>query len=198
MDDSTKNLVDECKRQHESCLYTSTALFEWHKWLRFWKGVFIVTPIILGALASWPLLSNRPDLHWFTGTCALLAGLAPAIYKGLDLDISLEIITKHSHLFKILQDRFRLAWTVSALGSPDGFKKEFDSLMDRMDAARSSTLPPPERFFEKARVKIDAGHYNFNVDMKESLPDSRNRNNLGNTPLEINHQTERRIYHAKE
>lgn len=166
MDDRTKNLIDECKRQHESCLYTSTALFEWLKYLRWWKRIFIVAPIILGALATWPLLSQSPDFAWFTGACALLAGLAPAVYEALDLDVSLDVIGKHAHLFKILQDRFRLAWTVTALGSADDFKKEVDSLMDRMDAARSSSLTAPERFFEKGRTKIQSGHYDFNVDLK--------------------------------
>lgn len=167
MSDVSNNLIAECKRQQESCLYTSTALFEWLKSLRLWKRVFIVAPIILGAVATWSLLANRPDFEWFTGTCALLAGLAPAIYKGLDLDVSLDVVTKHAHLFKVLQDRFRVAWTVTALGPLADFRKEFDVLMDRMDAARASSLTPPERFFEKARVKIQSGHYDFNVDTKE-------------------------------
>ncbi len=167
MSDVSKNLIAECQRQQESCLYTSTALFEWLKCLRFWKRVFIIAPIILGALATWPLLANTPDLAWLTGTCALLAGLAPAVYKALDLDLSLDILTKHAHLFKVLQDRFRVAWTVTSLGPPEDFKKEFDCLMDRMDAARSSSLTPPERLFEKARAKIQSGHYDFDADMKK-------------------------------
>lgn len=174
MDERTKNLIDECKRQHESCLYTSTALFEWLKHLRCWERVFIVAPIILGALSTWPLISQQPDLVWFTGACALLAGLAPAVYDALDLDVSLDVIAKHAHLFKILQDRFRLGWTVTALGSADDFQKEFDSLMDRIDAARSSSLTAPERFFDRARAKIQSGHYDFSVDMYEVKPDKAN------------------------
>ncbi|MDR4470408.1 MAG: hypothetical protein MRJ68_19280 [Nitrospira sp.] len=167
MTDASNTLIAECKRQEESCLYTSTALFEWLKSLRLWKRVFILAPIILGALATWPLFNDRSDFQWITGTCALLAGLSPAIYKGLDLDVSLDVVTKHAHLFKVLQDRFRVAWTVTALASSADFRKEFDALMNRMDEARSSSLTPPERFFEKARVKIQAGHYDFTVDTKD-------------------------------
>ncbi len=170
MDERTQNLIAECKRQEESCLYTSTALFEWLKCLRWWKRVFVIAPIILGALATWPIFSQRPDLEWFTGACALLASLAPAVYKALDLDVSLDMLTRHAHLFKILQDRFRQAWRVRALGSLDDFNKEFDRLMDQMDTARSSSLAVPERFFKKGQAKIQSGHYDFSVDRENPKP----------------------------
>lgn len=168
MDERTQNLIDECKRQEESCLYTSAALFEWLKSMRWWKRVFIVAPIILGALATWPLLIQEADLKWFTGACALLAGLAPAVYKALDFDVSLELIVKHAHQFKILQDRFRQTWRVTALGEFDDFKSTFDNLMSQMDTVRSSSLTAPERFFKKARAKIQSGHYDFSVDLNNT------------------------------
>jgi hypothetical protein len=170
MDEPTRNLIDECKRQEESCLYTSTALFEWLKCLRWRKGALVVAPIVLGALATWPLLTGQVGLEWLTGSCALLAGLAPALYKALDLDLNLEMLARHAHLFKVLQDRFRQAWRVTALASPGDFKGEFDSLMDRMDEARSLSLTPPERFFRRAQAKIQAGHYAFNVDRQNTVP----------------------------
>ncbi len=163
-DEPTQNIVDECKRQEESCLYTSTSLLEWLKRLRVWKALFIITPIVLGGLATWPLLAHHDEYKWLTGVCALLAGFAPALYKALDFDVSLKVIAKHAHEFKILQDRFRQAWRIAALGSFPEFKKEFDDLMGRMDAARAASLTPPERFFRKAKAKIGAGHYEFEVD----------------------------------
>ena len=166
MDEQTENMVAECKRQEESCLYTSTAIFEWLKSLRRWRVAFVVVPIILGALATWPLLSNRADLEWFTGVCALLAGLTPAVYKALDFDVSLDTLANGAHEFKILQDRFRQASSVTALGGFDDFKATFDALMERMDTARAGSLTPPERFFKKAQGKIQAGHYDFAVDVK--------------------------------
>src|SRR5216684_238416 len=124
MDERTRNMIDECKRMEESCLYTSTTLFEWLKCLRFWRAFFVVIPIILGGVATWPLLAHQDDYKWVTGACALLAGLAPAVYKSLDFDVSLNQIAKQANQFKILQDRFRQAWRVAALGPLEDFKKE--------------------------------------------------------------------------
>ena len=77
------------------------------------------------------------------------------------------MIGKHAHQSKILQDRFRQAWRVSGLGPFEDFKKEFDDLMARMDVARSTSLTAPERYFKKARKKIEAGHYDFTVDAQQ-------------------------------
>jgi hypothetical protein len=164
MDTRTQNLVEECKRQEESCLYTSTTLFEWLKSMRRYRVLFVVVPIVFGGIATWPLFKQQPGYEWLTGLCALLAGITPAIYKALNLDVSLDVIAKHAHQYKILQDRFRQAWRVTALGSLDDFANEFHDLMARMDAARSSSLTPPECFFKKARRKILDGHYEFSVD----------------------------------
>jgi hypothetical protein len=166
MDERVKNLIEECQRQEESCAYTSTTFFEWLKSLRRWRAVFVVAPIVLGAVATWPLLTRETGYEWITSTCALLAGVTPAVYKALNLDVSLEVISNHAYQFKILQDRFRQAWRVTALDSADQFKKEFDALMARMDTARASSLTAPERFFKKAQKKINAGDYNFGVDEK--------------------------------
>ena len=165
-DTRTQNIVDECKRQEESCLYTSTSLLEWLKRLRVWKALFIITPIILGGVATWPLLAHHDEYKWFTGVCALLAGFSPALYKALDFDVSLKVIAQHAHEFKILQDRFRQAWRIAALGPFPEFKKEFDDLMLKMDDIRRASLTPPDRFFKKAQKKTAAGDYIFSVDEK--------------------------------
>jgi hypothetical protein len=164
MDERTQNLIDECRRQEESCLYTSTSLFEWLKYLRFWKAVFVVAPIILGGLATWPLLLHQDAYKWLAGVFALFAGFSTALYKALEFDISLSTVAKHAHEFKILQDRFRQAHRITALGPFAEFKKEFDDLMARMDTVRAISLTPPERFFRDAQTKIAAGHYDFVVD----------------------------------
>lgn len=52
MDARTQNLIEECKRQEESCLYTSTTLFEWLKSMRRYRVLFVVAPIILGGIAA--------------------------------------------------------------------------------------------------------------------------------------------------
>lgn len=164
MDERTKNLIAECKRQEESCLYTSTTLYEWLKALRWWRVVFVVVPIILGGIATWPALSKQSDLQWLTGVFAILAGLMQAVYKALNLDVSLETLTKSANQFKVLQDRFRQAWQVTAFGDFDEFKSEFVTLMERMDTTRANSPTAPERFFEKAQKKISKGDYDFSVD----------------------------------
>jgi hypothetical protein len=164
MDERITTLVSECKRQEESCLYTSTTLFEWLKSLRWWRVVFVVAPILLSGVATWPLLTKQSGYEWLTGGCALLAGLVPAIYKALHFDVSLETLTKHAHQFKILQDRFRQAGSITALSGFDDLQAEFRKLMDQMDAARERSLTAPERFFRQAQKKIAAGHYEFTID----------------------------------
>lgn len=166
----TRELVAECKRQEESCLYTSTALFEWLKSLRFWRGFFVVAPVVLSGIASAALL-KQAGLEWAASICAILAGIATAVYKALGLDVSLNVVSKHAHEFKILQDRFRQAWRVTAHGSFDELKKDFDKLMGRMDAAREASLTPPERFFQRARKKIEGGDYSFAADAAQAKAD---------------------------
>jgi hypothetical protein len=165
MDERAQNLVAECKRQEESCLYMSTTIFEWLKSLRRWRVIFVVVPIILAGLATWPLLSQQAGLEWVTGTFALLAGLTPAVYKALDFDVSLETLAKNAHQFKVLQDRFRQAWRVTDQSDFDALKAKFDALMELMDTARVSSITAPERFFKKAQKKISRGDYDFGVDI---------------------------------
>ncbi|MFM0210642.1 hypothetical protein PQQ96_24890 [Paraburkholderia sediminicola] len=168
MDERTQNLIAECERQEESCLYMSTTIFEWLKSLRRWRFAFVVVPIVLGGLATWPLLTQKTELEWFTGVCALLAGLTPAVYKALELDVNLKALASTAHQFKILQDRFRQASRVTALGGFDDFKKEVDALMERIDTAREGSITAPERFFKKAQQKIKSGDYAFSVDMQQT------------------------------
>ena len=162
----TAELVAECRRQEESCLYTSTSLYIWLRQSRALRRVFIVAPIVLGALATWSVL-DQPDatwVKWLTASFALLAGLIPAIFEALKLDVHIDEISRHAAEFKNLQDRFRQAGSVIALGPWEDFKTAFDVLMERMDTARSASLTPPERCFEAARKKIGQGHYGFEAD----------------------------------
>jgi hypothetical protein len=165
-DPRTENLIDECKRQEESCLYTSTALFEWLKHLRYWKVFFIVAPIMFAALATaLPNIASRTG--WLTVICTMLAGIATAVYKALRLDVSLDLIAKSANQYKALQDRFRQARTLFALGDYDKFNKEFLDRMQQMDAVRAITIPPPESFFDKAQAKIKGGDYDFTADLQK-------------------------------
>lgn len=160
------NLVKECKRQEESCLYTSTTLYIWLREARLWRAAFIVVPIILGAVSSWSIL-NRPELAWalwVTAAAGLIAGVIPAVREALDLDLHVDEISRVASQFKNLQDRFRLAADTGAYKKEDAFEAEVRDLMERLDEARKASVTPPERCFRKAQEKIKQGHYSFSVD----------------------------------
>ena len=91
-------------------------------------------------------------------------GRLPAIFKALDLDRDLASITRFGNAFKSLQDRFRQARTITSSGGPDEFKREFAALRSKLDDARMASIPPPERYFKRARAKIRKGHYTFEAD----------------------------------
>lgn len=161
MEARAQEIINECKRQEESCLYTSSSLFSWLKEVRVWRVVFIVLPIVAGSIASAKILLKDPSFDWFTAAAAMAAGLFPALFKALDLDVSLKTIADSANRFKTLQDRFRQASRVGATGPLEALEEEFKSLMDRMDDARSASPPVPERHFRKAQKKISKGDYTF-------------------------------------
>ena len=166
MESDIQALCAECARQEESCLYTSAAIYEWLKFLRRLRVVFVVTPIVLGSIAGWRALANDPAMAWVTAGCAFLAGLFPAIYKALDFDLDLRLLAGQAHTFKVLQDRFRQLRTAGPVSDPAAYRGEFHHLMDRMDKARESSVTPPERYFKRAQKKINVGDYEFSVDKK--------------------------------
>lgn len=167
MDARSQEIANECKRQAESCLYTSTALYSWLKSVRTWRTAFIVLPIVAGSIASAKILLKDDAYTWLTAIAALLAGLFPAIFKALDLDVSIKNISDSASRFKTLQDRFSQAASIGATGKPEDLEEEFKALMDRMDDARQASPAIPERHFKKAQNKINKGDYSF-----DSVPKS--------------------------
>jgi hypothetical protein len=131
MDPRTAALVAECNRQAESCLYSSTALYFWLREARCWRVLFVTAPIVLAGIATWSVL-DKPEsacLRWLTAVAALLAGLFPAIYEALKLNVHIAGLVKEAAEFKNLQDRFRQAANVAALGPFEAFEAEFQRLM---------------------------------------------------------------------
>lgn len=161
MDQRAQQITDEAKRQEESCLYTSTALFSWQKEVRVFRVAFIVLPIILSSFASARIFVRDSYFDWPIAIAALMAGLFPAIFKALDLDVSLKTIADSANRFKTLQDRFRQASLIGATRSTDELEEEFNALMQRLDDARSANPTIPDRHFVKAQKKIKKGDYDF-------------------------------------
>jgi hypothetical protein len=166
MTHAVQKLVEECKRQEESCLYTSTTLFIWLREARVWRAIIIILPIIFGAFASWSVLDRAQQgwLIWAAAGAGLLAGILPAVREALDLDLHVSEIARHAAQFKNLQDRFRIAANTSELKSAEAFEAEVRDLMERLDEARKASVTPPERCFTKAQKKIAKGDYSFTVD----------------------------------
>jgi hypothetical protein len=162
-------LALECKRQSESCLYTSTSLFIWLRFLRVLKTVFIVVPLVLGAVAGWQVLEHvdSPRIKIFTSIAAFLAGLLPTVYSALKFDDHLEQCKQLTAEFKNLRDRFRQAALVSALKPFAEFEKDVEPLLQRLEQARSFSYTAPEWCFTRAQEKIHKGDYDFDVDLEQ-------------------------------
>lgn len=166
MSDKADQLIQECKRQAESCLYTSTALFIWLQELRTVRTVFVILPLILGGVTSGRLLfSADPEAgKAISATCAFIAGLLPSIYSALKFDDKLRECANLAAEFKNLQDRFRQAAMVAAQKPFSEFEAQFNFLMNRMEVARKPSITPPERIFKSAQRKVRGGDYNFDAD----------------------------------
>lgn len=165
-------LVKECRRQEESCKYTAAGLYNWQKSAQIWKNVFIVAPIVLGGIASSQLLKGGSDpatwANYAAAGLALLAGFFPAIFEALGMDMRVREIGIAAGEFTNLRDRFRLLGNIGADMTFEEFQPAFEQLMDRMDAARKTAPPLPERYFRTGRAKIEAGDYDFEVDAKKN------------------------------
>lgn len=163
MADRKQEIVEECMRQSEACLYTSTSFYLWLRSIRFWGRVFVVTPIIVGGVASFSVLKVSAP-QWVAAALTLIAGFFPAIYEALKLRGHADEVARVAAEFKTLEDRFRQAANITAAGDVADLEREFATLMDRMDAARATSLTAPQRFFLGAKKQIEAGHYTFAVD----------------------------------
>jgi hypothetical protein len=162
-------IIAECRRQEESCLYTSTTLYIWLRRVRLQKQIFVAAPVILGGLAGLAVLKAWVA-DWVIAILAFVASLFPALADALKIETSVTQITRDAAEYKALQDRFRRNATISALSDVDAAEQALGELMDRMDLVRSSSITPPEWCFEKAREKIHKGHYGFAVDSAGDKP----------------------------
>lgn len=172
MSQKADELIQESKRLSESCLYTSTAFFIWLRELRWWRGFFVIVPLMLGGLATGRLLFWAPSDHTtaISSVSAFLAGLLPSIYSALKLDDKLRECTAAAAEFKNLQDRFRQVALVAAHKPFAEFEKQFDDLMNRFEEARRPSITPPERVFRAAQKKVKSGDYTFDTDLAKETP----------------------------
>lgn len=169
MEDKTKALAIECNRLSESCQHTSTSIYIWLKCLRWSKIFFTATPLILGSLSSWKLLTSTDvqSIRNIVAIFAFLAGLLPALYAALKFDESLGKYIYASGEFKNLEHRFRKLALVDSLKPFNEFEDEFKLAMQRYEQLSSLSLTTPEWCFRRAQKKIKSGDYTFDVDIED-------------------------------
>lgn len=165
-------LVSECKRQYENCLYTSASLNEWLKRLHQRKSAFVMTAIVFGSLGSLTVFTQSTNLYLKTigSVMTWLAGLSPAFYTALRFEQHVEDCKSAAAEFTNLRDRFRQASSLKALLPLDQFQEEFDDLMVRVESVRGRSIMIPELYFQRARQKIKAGEYSFDAEPGATQP----------------------------
>lgn len=180
MGSKASDLVQECKRQSENCLYTSTSFFFWLRVLRWARVLFVAVPLAFGSAASWTLLteSDLESVKLTTSVLAFFAGLLPSVYAALKLDDRLEEMKQSAVEFKNLQDRFRQVALISSKKRFAEFDADFQQVMERMERAREPGHTPPEFIFKLAQRKVQSGDYTFDVDLeaaKDGASDDQER-----------------------
>ena len=124
-------------------------------------------PVVLGAIATWGVLKSSDNI-WaqsFIAACAFTAGLIPAVMGNIKFNESLDTCKFFATRYKNLGDRFRRAAQITAPNKGlAGLEKEFNALTEEMEKLREDSPITPEWSFNKAKEKIDKGHYNFEVD----------------------------------
>jgi len=163
-----KELLEECQRKEESCLYTSTSLYIWLRSLRFYRKAFVAVPIIIAALAVFGAQSAWNAV--LVAVLTLAASLFPALENALRLDVSVSEVARQASGFKRMQDRFRVIGNVLIPHDVEEAYLELKKAMGELEEIRALSTTAPDRFYEAARKKIAAGHYSFSVDdNKKSL-----------------------------
>jgi hypothetical protein len=157
-------IAKEALRQSESCLWTSTMLFTWLRLVRLQHKAVILLPIVLTGLAGFSYVKEWVPA-WGVALIAFLSTLIPSIAEALEIQTQVDELKRLAAEYKALQDRFRRLARITALGNVDEAEKVLAELMDRMDVARSSSITPPQRYFDSARRQIEGGHYDFAVDL---------------------------------
>jgi hypothetical protein len=121
--------------------------------------VFIGLPILFSGVAGWQFLADGHPL--LATALALIAGIVPAIYSALKLDDHLESAKALSGEYKNLEIIFSDLEKVSSLKDFSIFEGEYLVARNRLELANAQAYTAPEWCFQKARKKIQAGHYTF-------------------------------------
>ncbi|UFX42028.1 hypothetical protein HAP47_0022425 [Bradyrhizobium sp. 41S5] len=136
-------------------------LFIWVRTLRKLRIAFVITPIVFGAIAGWDLISTDNRFRVATAILALAAGLIPAVYTALKLDEHIPTATRLAGEYKNLEIIFKDLGRIGPSKEIAWFEDEYRAARDRLQAANAEAYTAPESYFEKAKAKIEKGHYTF-------------------------------------
>jgi hypothetical protein len=154
-------LIDECNRQSENCGYTATTFIIWLRVLRHIRLIFVVLPILCGALAAWKVMADSPA---WAATMVLLATAIPPVLRASGVDRANADYQTLAGEMTNLRDRFRHAATIDSHKPFADFDAATTPLFDRLEKVRARSLTPPEWCFKRARKKHKAGHYVHDYD----------------------------------
>jgi hypothetical protein len=157
-------LVEECAREEENALYTSTNFFIWLRFLKALRTLLWVGAALGSALAASHILRGSPDMKLFMAAAALAGVLLPGIGRALRLDATIRDYTDAAGRFKNLQGEFRRVRLVWSNKPFEDFEADARKLFKAMNDARKPSFTPPEWCFRLARRKIQAGHYTHDAD----------------------------------
>ncbi len=167
---SNAELAKTCHRYYESCLWSSTIYFIMLGRLRKVKAWVAVIPILIGTTPGLTtvlkLTSSQQvtKLDVFISIMSFLSGMMPLIYNALKLDDQIEALKKLAAESINLRDRFRTALEVSVNKSLKEFEEDLRPLIERIEKTREAAVTTPDWAYDKAKKKIDAGHYSFQID----------------------------------
>lgn len=161
MTDVRDQIIAECERLQENCLYTSTQLYIWLRALRDHRRAFILFQVVFSVLAAGFAVSGNAIL---AGAFGAVAGLSPMVWDALKMDGDISLVEHHASLFVELRDRFRQVRLIENARGTEELERAFEEAKADLAIARKSRVTAPERFYQMAKKKIHSGDYNNAVD----------------------------------
>lgn len=161
-------LIDECAREEENALYTSTSFFIWLRLLKAIRAALWAGGAIGSIVAASHILRGDGSARVMMAGFALAGVLLPGIIKAVKLDVTIQDYSEAAARFKNLQGEFRRARLVWSKKPEEEFEAEARKLFKAMNDARKPSLTPPDFCFRIAQNKVKAGHYDYDADAREA------------------------------
>lgn len=92
-----------------NALWNYVTLITWLRWLRRFRAVFSVLPVICGGLGSWRILTNSSvgEVPIVAAALAFSAGLLPLLYVATGIEDNISNATHLGGLYRSIEARVR-------------------------------------------------------------------------------------------